>query len=252
MSGEAPSLRAPSWGQLQALAIKHGAWTSGYGPFAVGLLATYGAAPSDQPHWVAPWLQALEREREKERGTLVPRMDAGTPGFWYVRKREIDGKVLDCFVAAPDCQGLAYDAEILGDDEYRGTEEDPNAGIRRKLADCELIVAAVNSYRATVSDAVRRLKVHSALENLLRLLEQRYTHTGVPACPECGVGAADHEVIQLVRLVRESMSAAAESAPRNAGLVESHERSRQQACTHNAAHGESVLHAAGTAESGAV
>lgn len=250
MSGEAPSVRAPSWGQLQALAIKHGAWTSGYGPFAAELLATYGAAPSEQPHWIAPWLQSLEQGAEL--GTLAPRMDAGTPGSWYVRKREVDGKVRDCFVAAPDCQGLAYDAEILGDDEYRGTEEDPDAGIRRKLADCELIVAAVNSYRATVSDAVRRLKVHGALENLLRLLELRYTHTGVPACPECGVGSSDYEVIQLVRLVRESMSAATESAPRNAGLVESHERRRQHAFTHNAAHGESVLHAAGTAESGAV
>lgn len=67
--------------------------------------------------------------------------DKATPGRWFVRKRERDGVTMDCFVAAPDCQGLAYDAEILGDDEYRD-------GIERKLADCELIVAAVNAYRA--------------------------------------------------------------------------------------------------------
>lgn len=69
-------------------------------------------------------------------------VDGGTPGPWSVRKRlGNDGEVLDCFVTAPDCQGLAYAAEILGDDEYRD-------GIKRRLADCELIVAAVNAYRA--------------------------------------------------------------------------------------------------------
>lgn len=248
MSGHTSPLRAPSWGQLQTLAMKHGAWVPGYGPFAVELLATYGAAPKDQPHWVGPWMQALEQEQG--RGFPAPRMDAGTPGLWHVRKREVDGKLRDCFVAAPDCQGLAYDAEILGDDEYRGTAEDPDAGMRRKLADCELIVAAVNSYRATINDAIRRLKIHGALENLLGLLEARYTHTGVPACPECGVGASDYEVMQLVRLVRQSMAEALESKPATAALVEVHERARAQACTHNAAHGQSVVHATGTAESG--
>lgn len=64
-----------------------------------------------------------------------------TPGQWFVRKREVSGEVVDCFVAAPDCQGLPYDAEILGDDEYRD-------GIERKLADAESIVKAVNEYRA--------------------------------------------------------------------------------------------------------
>lgn len=72
-------------------------------------------------------------------------LDGGTPGPWRVRKRTNDaGEVLDCFVTAPDCQGLAYAAEILGDDEYRD-------GIERKLADCELIVATVNAYRAAIA-----------------------------------------------------------------------------------------------------
>lgn len=74
-------------------------------------------------------------------------VDGGTPGPWSVRKRlGNDGEVLDCFVTAPDCQGLAYAAEILGDDEYRD-------GIKRRLADCELIVAAVNAYRAAKQGA---------------------------------------------------------------------------------------------------
>lgn len=67
-----------------------------------------------------------------------------TPGDWFVRKRERDGEVLDCFVAAPDCQGMPYDAEILGDDEYR----EESGGVARKLADCVLIVNAVKAYRA--------------------------------------------------------------------------------------------------------
>lgn len=76
----------------------------------------------------------------------VPQLVAvagATPGTWFVRKRERDGELLDCFVAAPDCQGMAYDAEILGDDEYR----EESGGVARKLADCTLIVQAVNAYR---------------------------------------------------------------------------------------------------------
>jgi hypothetical protein len=57
-----------------------------------------------------------------------------TPGTWWVRTLERDGVVKDCFVTAEDVQGLAYGAEILGDDEYRD-------GIRRKLADASLIAA---------------------------------------------------------------------------------------------------------------
>jgi len=58
-----------------------------------------------------------------------------TKGEWRVRKREVDGELVDCFVTAPDVNGFAYDAEILGEDEYRD-------GIERKLADCQLIAAA--------------------------------------------------------------------------------------------------------------
>jgi hypothetical protein len=79
--------------------------------------------------------------------------DEGTPGLWFVRKRERDGKLLDCFVAAPDFLGLPYDAEILGDDEYRdgkNADQDDGSGMRRKLADCELIVTAVNARRAAL------------------------------------------------------------------------------------------------------
>jgi hypothetical protein len=71
-----------------------------------------------------------------------PLDDSATPGVWFVRKLERNGELLDCFVAAPDCQGLPYGAEILGDDEYR-----EDTGITRKLADCELICKLVNAYR---------------------------------------------------------------------------------------------------------
>lgn len=49
----------PTWDDLQALAVKHGAWDPGYGPFAAELLATYGLAPAAQPHWVMNWLNAM-------------------------------------------------------------------------------------------------------------------------------------------------------------------------------------------------
>lgn len=71
----------------------------------------------------------------------IQEFDKATPGPWFVRKRTAFGEVADCFIAAPDVQGLAYDAEIMGDDEYRD-------GVERKVADAELIVAAVNAYRA--------------------------------------------------------------------------------------------------------
>lgn len=79
--------------------------------------------------------------QQSARGVPEPADDA-TPGPWFVRKLERDGELKDCFVAAPDRNGFAFDAEILGDDEYRDS-------IQRKLADCELIVAAVNAHRAT-------------------------------------------------------------------------------------------------------
>lgn len=62
-------------------------------------------------------------------------MSGHTPGPWFVRTRKSGDEIVDCFVAAKDVQGFAYDAEILGDDEYR---ED----LTRKLADANLIAAA--------------------------------------------------------------------------------------------------------------
>lgn len=66
-----------------------------------------------------------------------------TPGTWFVRKQERLGEVRDCFVAAPDCQGLPYDAEVLGEDEYR-----EDTGMVRKLADCHLMAASKDLFAA--------------------------------------------------------------------------------------------------------
>ena len=68
-------------------------------------------------------------------------MSNHTPGPWFVRTRENNGEIIDCFVSAHDVNGFAYDAEILGDDEYR---ED----IDRKLADARLIAAALDLLEA--------------------------------------------------------------------------------------------------------
>ena len=73
--------------------------------------------------------------------------DKSTPGQWRVEKRYRDGELIACWVAAPDCNGFAYAAEILGDDEYRDGEEARAEGMARLLADCELIVNAVTEYR---------------------------------------------------------------------------------------------------------
>jgi hypothetical protein len=61
-----------------------------------------------------------------------------TQGPWKVRKIEKSGEMQDCFVCAPDCNGYAYDAEILGEDEYH----EQSGGLDRKIADCNLIAAA--------------------------------------------------------------------------------------------------------------
>jgi hypothetical protein len=71
-------------------------------------------------------------------GGVTPPDVPHTPGPWWVRARGVGGEVVDCFVAACDVNGFAYDAEILGDDEYR----EHTGGIARKLADCNLIAAA--------------------------------------------------------------------------------------------------------------
>lgn len=73
-----------------------------------------------------------------------------TPGPWFVRTHPSLGP----FVAAPDCQGRPYDAEILGDDEYHDDEE-------RKLADCHLVaaslelLAAARQAEAWIADQMR-------------------------------------------------------------------------------------------------
>ena len=66
-----------------------------------------------------------------------------TPGPWWVRSAppQMGG---DCFIAAKDVNGFAYDAEILGDDEYR----EESGGLARKKADCELITYLVNNAEA--------------------------------------------------------------------------------------------------------
>lgn len=88
------------------------------------------------------------------------------------------------------------------------------------------------------------------LGELLNRLEQRYTHTGIPACPECGVGGSDYEVVQLVGIVREVMAAPA-GTPSSAGeLVATHERNRVHACTHNTAHAIMTLESSGATGAG--
>jgi hypothetical protein len=62
-----------------------------------------------------------------------------TPGPWRVRTREALGEVRDCFVAADDVNGFPYDAEILGEDEYRDQ-------LPRRMADAHLIAAAPLMY----------------------------------------------------------------------------------------------------------
>lgn len=88
--------------------------------------------------------------------------DKNTPGPWSVRVRRDPwrepgtvGEIVDCFVQAPDVHGYAYNAEVLGDDEYR--EE---SGMQRKLADCQLIAAAIpmrEALRAILSERIDRL-----------------------------------------------------------------------------------------------
>ena len=68
-----------------------------------------------------------------------------TPGPWSVRElRNWGGELVDCFVTAKDVNGLAYGAEILGDDEYR----EESGGLQRKLADARLIASAPDMLEA--------------------------------------------------------------------------------------------------------
>lgn len=97
--------------------------------------------------------------------------DKNTPGEWRVRvRRSRDGsnEIVDCFVTAPDVHGYAYDAEVLGDDEYREAR-----GLERKLADCKLIAAApamrealrdIAAGRFVGSSEAQAIAVHALLE----------------------------------------------------------------------------------------
>lgn len=58
-----------------------------------------------------------------------------TPGPWRAREMVRHGQLYGYFVAADDVNGFAYDAEILGEDEYRD-------GMDRWAADAHLISAA--------------------------------------------------------------------------------------------------------------
>jgi len=82
---------------------------------------------------------------------LVALDAASTPGLWRVEKRERHGEMVACWIAAPDVNGFAYAAEILGDDEYRDGDEAKAPGMSRRVADCELIVALVNRHRGTAA-----------------------------------------------------------------------------------------------------
>jgi hypothetical protein len=75
-----------------------------------------------------------------------------------------------------------------------------------------------------------------ALAGLLDRLEKRYLHTGVPACPFCGLGGSDHEVMHLIGMVRKSLdgvSVPAATLPA-VGWVAEHEASRLLAARHPA------------------
>lgn len=127
--------------------------------------------------------------------------DDSTPGLWFVRKRERDGEILDCFVAAPDCQGLPYDAEILGDDEYRETTPEGHFSIRRKLADCELIVKAVAFYRAhlaapSTATAAREQEAPDTLGGPIYIVMQGRRRTAIASLRENAEYAAKQSILE--------------------------------------------------------
>lgn len=78
-----------------------------------------------------------------------------------------------------------------------------------------------------------------ALAGLLDRLEKRYAHTGVPACPFCGLGGSDHEVMHLIGMVRKAVVGASVSAAAMPAVswVAAHEASRQLAAQHLAVSG---------------
>lgn len=68
-------------------------------------------------------------------------MSKHTPAPWFVREMVRHGQLHGYFVAAADVNGFAYDAEIMGEDEYRD-------GMERWKADASLIAAAPDMLNA--------------------------------------------------------------------------------------------------------
>lgn len=82
-----------------------------------------------------------------------------------------------------------------------------------------------------------------AIAGLLDRLEKRYAHTGVPACPLCGVGGSDHEVMHLLGMVRKALDGTpvpAAALPA-VGWVAEHEASRLLAARHLAVSGACAM-----------
>lgn len=100
-------------------------------------LLTPGAASDDS---VAPAPDTAPCN-EQPASENVERTSKHTPGPWRVRALQRNGVITDCFVAANSVQGLPYDAEILGDDEYIDDMD-------RKVADARLIAAAPDLFDA--------------------------------------------------------------------------------------------------------
>ena len=84
-------------------------------------------------------------------------MSKHTPGPWRldIQRSQFNGKIIDCFVSAPDVNGFAYRAEIFGDDEYRDDTE-------RKIADFTLGAAAPDLL-ADLRLAAAQLRKYEAL-----------------------------------------------------------------------------------------
>lgn len=79
-----------------------------------------------------------------------------TPGPWRVREMVRHGQLHGYFVAANDVNGFAYDAEILGEDEYRD-------GLGRWAADANLIAAAPELLEALIDAGLQITYLHEKL-----------------------------------------------------------------------------------------
>lgn len=89
---------------------------------------------------------------------------------WTVRERHDDaGKLINCFVQAPQEPGMPYALEVLGDAyDYEG-----NGGIQRKLRHCQLIAGWANAPHALAEPTVDFLKAELAYRT-----EATITHQG--------------------------------------------------------------------------